>query len=129
MLLLDTDVMVDVLRQHPPALAWLNSLGVQALGIPGLVAMELLQGCRNRAEQRRVEKVLHSYTLYWPDRVDCARAFTDFSKYHLSHNIGILDVLIAETAVGLSVRLATFNEGHYRVVPTLQAFQPYERNG
>jgi predicted nucleic acid-binding protein len=56
MVLLDTDVMVDVMRRYAPAVAWLGSLGSETIGIPGLVAMELLQGCRDRREQRQVEK-------------------------------------------------------------------------
>jgi predicted nucleic acid-binding protein len=127
MQLIDTDVLVDVLRKHPPALAWLASLGSEALGVPGLVAMELLQGCRNRAEQRQVEKLLRPYRLYWPDRADCLRAYDDFATHHLSHSLGILDALIAETAVGLGVNLATFNEGHYHSVVALRSVRPYER--
>jgi len=50
MILVDTDVMVDVMRRHAPAVAWLDSLGTETIGIPGLVAMELLQGCRDREE-------------------------------------------------------------------------------
>jgi len=127
MILVDTDVMVDVMRRYGPAIAWLDSLGSKAIGIPGLVAMELLQGCRDRREQQRAENVLRSYTLYWPSHEDCARAFDDFTAYHLSHNLGIMDALIAETAVGLGVQLATFNEKHYVVVSTLQVLQPYSR--
>jgi predicted nucleic acid-binding protein len=127
MLLVDTDVMVDILRRHPPALEWLGNLGAEEVGIPGLVAMELLQGCRNRDEQRRVEAALRPYVLYWPERADCVRAFDDFAEYYLSHNIGILDALIAETVVGLGTTLATFNQKHYAVVPQLQAIQPYSR--
>lgn len=128
MILVDTDVMVDVMRRHAPAVAWLDSLGTETIGIPGLVAMELLQGCRNREEQQRVENVLRPYTLYWASWVDCARAFDDFAAYHLSHTLGILDALIAETAVGLGVELATFNTKHYSVVSALQTIQPYERD-
>lgn len=50
MLLLDTDVMIDVLRGYDPALEWLRSLADEMIGLPGFVAMELLQGCRNRQE-------------------------------------------------------------------------------
>jgi predicted nucleic acid-binding protein len=50
MVLLDTDVMIDILRKHQPALAWLDSLEKEAIGIPGLVALELLQGCRGKNE-------------------------------------------------------------------------------
>ena len=49
MILLDIDVMVDILRGYEPAKEWLNS--VQEIGIPGFVAMELIQGCQNTKEQ------------------------------------------------------------------------------
>ncbi len=127
MILLDTDAMVDVMRRHPLAVAWLGQLGPDVVGIPGLVAMELLQGCRDREEQRQLESILRPYTLYWPAQADCIRAFDDFAAYHLSHDIGILDALIAETAVGLGVELVTFNEKHYRAVSALHTLQPYPR--
>ena len=101
MIFIDTDVMVDVLRRYDPAIEWLDSLGSEVVGLPGLVAMELLQGCRDREEEQQVEGILRPYKLYWPAPEDCARAFDDFSSYHLSHGLGILDALIAGTAVGL----------------------------
>ena len=60
MMLLDTDVMVDILRGYAPALAWVASMGSETVGIPGLVTMELLQGCSNREEQQRVERLLRT---------------------------------------------------------------------
>jgi predicted nucleic acid-binding protein len=127
MILLDTDVMVDVPRRYAPATSWLASLGSETVGIPGLVAMELVQGCRSRQKQLQVESLLRPFVLYWPSQTDCARAFDDFAAYHLSHRIGILDALIAETAVGLDVELGTFNEKHYSIVDALQTVQPYAR--
>jgi hypothetical protein len=38
MLLLDTDVMVDVLRRYPAAVEWLAALGETPVGLPGLVS-------------------------------------------------------------------------------------------
>lgn len=125
MILLDTDVAVDILRGHPPAVAWLQGLGSAPLGIPGLVAMELLQGCQNRVEQQRVEQFCQPYVLYWPAEADCQRALQDFAGYHLSNNLGLLDALIAHTAVGLNEELATFNVKHYGVVAGLKTIQPY----
>ncbi len=126
-IMIDTDVLVDVLRNYPPALAWLKTIKTELIHVPGLTAFELLQGCRNRNEQRRVETFLQPYALRWPTQADCERAFADFSAYHLSDNRSILDALIAETAVGLSLELATFNQKHYEVVKTLHTFQPYTR--
>ena len=61
MILLDTDVLIDVLRAPPPALAWLHRLDEAVIGLPGLVAVALIQGCRNRREQQRVEKEIEKY--------------------------------------------------------------------
>jgi predicted nucleic acid-binding protein len=124
-ILLDTDVAVDVLRGHPPAVNWLQGLGSAPLGLPGLVVMELLQGCQNRAEQQRVEQFCQPYGLYWPTAADCQRALQDFAAFHLSHNLGLLDALIAHIAVGMREPLATFNVKHYGVVAGLTTIQPY----
>ena len=112
-MLLDTDVLVDILRNHPRALAWLTSLGNAPIALPGLVAMELVQGCRNLSELQQVEALHCRCTLHWPSSADCLRALSDFTTYHLSHNLGLLDALIGETAVGLGLSLATFNLKHY----------------
>lgn len=124
-MLLDTDVMVDVLRGHPPAVAWLAGLGSTAISLPGLVAMELLQGCRNLAEQQRMEKHLLRFVLHWPNQADSLRALQDFAAYRLSHNLGLLDALIGQTAVGIGETLATFNVKHYAVISGLVTVQPY----
>ncbi|HNS61652.1 MAG TPA: PIN domain-containing protein [Anaerolineales bacterium] len=125
MILLDTDVMVDVLRGFEPAKEWLKS--AQEIAVPGLVAMELIQGCQNTKEQRQLEKALSDYQLFWPNEDDCNRALTSFSDHHLSDKIGLLDALIAETAIGVEAELATFNVKHYRVLRGLKTIQPYSK--
>ncbi len=64
MILLDTDVMIDILCGYQPAIEWLTSVSDQEIGLPGLVVMELLQGCQNAREQKGVEKSLIMYSLY-----------------------------------------------------------------
>jgi predicted nucleic acid-binding protein len=121
---LDTDVIVDFLRGHAPAVTWLTGLP-PPIGLPGLVAMEMIQGCRNLAEQQRVEVELQRFTWFWPTAADCQRAYQDFVDYYLSHHLGLLDALIAHTAVGQHQPLATFNVKHYGVITGLQTIQPY----
>lgn len=125
MILLDTDVAVDILRKYSPALAWLQGLGSAPLGFPGLVVMELIQGCRNKGEQQQVEQFCQPYSVSWPTEADCQRALQDFAAFHLSHNLGLLDSLIAHTAVGLNEPLATFNVKHYGAIASLITIQPY----
>jgi len=127
MILLDTDVMVDLLRQYPPAVAWLDSLGEEEIVLPGFVVMELIQGCRTRAEQEKVERELGAYSVAWPSPGTYDEALSVFARYHLSHGLGILDALIGQMAVALSLPLYTFNQKHYAAIPNSRTVQPYEK--
>jgi predicted nucleic acid-binding protein len=118
--------MIDVLRGYEPAKEWLKS--AQEIGLPGLVVMELLQGCQNSKEQRQLEKSISKYQLYWPDEESCNKALAIFSDHHLSDNIGLLDALIAETAIGINAELATFNIKHYRILHGLKTMQLIKDN-
>lgn len=57
----------------------------------------------------------------------CARALSDFTAYHLSHKVGLIDALVAACAVGRNATLCTFNVKHYRIIPDLSLEQPYRR--
>lgn len=60
--------------------------------------------------------------------LDCDAALSAFASYYLSHNLGILDALIAHMAVALSVPLHTFNQKHYVAILHLVTVQPYEKD-
>jgi len=127
MILLDTDVMIDCLRGFEPAKKWLESASEQELGLPGLVVMELLQGCQNLREQNTVEKSLSRFSIYWAEPEQCEFALKRFAAYHLSHQLGLMDALIAATAIGVNAELATFNKKHYGAIKELKIIQPYKR--
>lgn len=124
MLLLDTDVMVDILRGHAPALAWLESVQDEAIVLPGFVAMELIQGCTNQRDLRAIEEELQKYEIAWPVPSACDRALRTYAQFHLSHGVGLLDVLIGQLAIELGASLHTFNDKHYRPIPELELVQP-----
>lgn len=128
MILLDTDVMIDFLRQYPPTVAWLDSVGEEEIVLSGFVVMELVQGCRNRIEQKKVEKELSSYSVRWSSAETCDKALSLFASRHLSHGLGILDVLIGQMAVDLNLPLYTFNQKHYAAIPKLKTVQPYKKS-
>ncbi len=129
MLLIDSDVLIDSMRFYAPAVEWFKAIAENEteIGLPGLVAMELIQGCENQRAQRLVQKRLAGMPLFWPTQADCARAYESFSDYWLSHSLGFIDALIAQTAVGANLTIATFNVKHYRVIENLRTVQPYER--
>ena len=130
MILLDSDVLIDLLRRYPPATGWLDALDdEEELVVSGYVVMELIQGCRNKVEQERVRRELATYGVVWLAPSDCDKALELFTSYRLSHNAGLLDVLIGQTAVALGVPLHTFNQKHYSFIPGMQTIQPYSKSG
>jgi predicted nucleic acid-binding protein len=125
MIILDSDIMIDFLRGYPPALAWLDTLEDEVLCLPGFVVMELLQGCRNKAEQTKVEQVLMDFEIIWLTPEGCEQALSVFAKHRLGYGIGLLDALIGHTAVVLDLPLYTFNRKHYAAIPQLVTVEPY----
>jgi predicted nucleic acid-binding protein len=126
MYLLDTDILIDIQRGHPPALAWFSGLS-ELPSVPGFVVMELIQDAQNSHQVRQALKLVAPLPIVWPTEVDCNHALSSFAAYHLSHNLGLIDSLIASCGVGLSATLCTFNVKHYKVVPGLLTEQPYIR--
>ncbi len=124
MMLLDTDIMVDLLRGYQLALGWLESLD-EVPGLPGYVVMELMDGCSNKQEMNTLLKHLEPFRIYWPTDADSNRALATFAHGRLSHNLGILDAIIGECAVGLGAILCTFNDKHFKAITKLTTKQPY----
>jgi predicted nucleic acid-binding protein len=59
MIIIDTDIAVDVLRNFSAALAWANALPPQEIVvISGYTALELFAGCQNAAHQRSVDAMV-----------------------------------------------------------------------
>jgi predicted nucleic acid-binding protein len=73
-LLLDTDVLVDLLRRFPPAVRWAREHASSRLGIPVIVYLEILQGARNQHELDSLAHHLDAYTTLHLQPEDSARA-------------------------------------------------------
>jgi len=125
--LLDTDIMIDLQRRHPPALQWFRTVRPGEVGICGLVAMELVQDARNATEARAADVLIGPLAIVWPSEVACQAAMADFRNLHLSHGLGLIDSLIASTARASGAMLCTFNRKHFAAVPNLICQQPYIR--
>jgi predicted nucleic acid-binding protein len=123
--LLDTDVLVDLIRGRPEALTWFAGLGTHPPAA-GFAAMELVWGSQDAAELRRVRAFLTPFPLLWPSQADLLTAFS-LAAVKLSHGLGSWDALIAATALGQGLPMATFNVRHFAGVPGLTTVQPYAR--
>jgi predicted nucleic acid-binding protein len=121
---LDTDILIDVQRGHPAAVAWFAGL-TERPAVPLLVVMELIQDAANKTQVNQTLALVAPLTIVYTEPADQQRALQDYRTFHLSHGVGLLDALIAATAIGLGAALCTFNVKHFRMIPGLVTEQPY----
>ena len=123
--LLDTSIVVDLIRGFLPALQW--SAGVRTIraAITPIIWMETLQGAQNRQQRDQIMRFLRHFPIEHPTPDDNRWAMRQLARFHLSHNISFPDIMIASVAVRLNVPLYTLNIRHYEPLPNMQAVKPY----
>lgn len=121
--LIDTSVLVDVLRNHLPAREWLKNH--TAPGVSVVVWIELLQGARDKVAQQRALKLLRNFERIALTSADTDWAIEQLLRHNLSHNIGGLDCLIASASFRLQVPLYTTNLKHFAPLLDSLAQKPY----
>lgn len=124
--LVDTDVLIDIQRGHPPALAWFATL-TELPAVPGFVVMELYQDARDAKELLRTTKMIAPFARVWPSESECERGLDEFRSFHLSHGLGPIDALIAGCVLGRAATLWTFNTKHFQPISGLSLAEPYTR--
>ena len=127
MILLDADVLIECLRGKPSALEWLRAAPDREFAVPGIVAMELMAGCRNRSGQDQIQKFAGRFPVLWPEAVEFALAFDLLIAHRLGSGLGIPDCLIAAMALRRNFSLYSFNLEHFAKIPELEVREPYTR--
>ena len=122
--LLDTAIIVDILRDHPPAVSWLQAQQ-ELLGLSPVVWLEVIEGATNKLDQKRAAQLLARF-----ERIEVAPADFDWAirgalALRLSHNIDMMDCLIAASAHRLGLPLFTRNFKHFQPLIGPLALKPY----
>jgi hypothetical protein len=123
-LLLDTDVLVDYLRDREEAVAYLES-HAESLFISAVTVAELYGGVREGAERRRLVEFLAVMEIIPVDAAIAQKGGLYRRDYGPSHNVGLADALIAATAEIHQARLVTLNARHF---PMLEVEVPYTKS-
>jgi predicted nucleic acid-binding protein len=124
-LLLDTNILVDVVRAKPEAIALLVGMEQQdTLMISSVTRMELIVGCRNKSELRKLDRFLNRFREIPLEAATCALAIRLLSRFAQSHGLTIGDALIGATALSRGIPLATYNQRDFSYVPGLRLVVP-----
>lgn len=124
--LIDTDILIDVLRGDVVAYAYLRRLDTwhDWLAVSVVTQMELIVGCRNKAELRALDNFLARFRIIEIDEYTSHKAVELLKQYRLSHGLLIADAFIAATALRLGCPLASRNQRDYRFIRNLNLL-PY----
>lgn len=127
MILLDTDILIDILRNYKPAIDWLKT-NEETLSITGFSAMELIQGCDSKIEIDEIKKFISKFKIIWLNEYSSAKSVELFAQHRLRNKIGLIDCIIAQISIENNLELHTFNIKHFKSIKELQTIQPYQKS-
>jgi len=94
MILCDTDIFIEALKNDPNAINALRRIGFKNIALSSITVMELYFGAINKR------------------------------GYAKSHGLGIPDALIAATAICQSIELLTYNVKDFKFIDSIQLYNP-----
>jgi predicted nucleic acid-binding protein len=119
----DTSVLVDVLRLRSTAVDWFYNQN--NLAITPLIQMELIAGAASKVDQQKPIQFIKQMQMLPLLPEDVTWAMEQQLQYSLSHNVGMNDCLIAATAQRLNLPLMTTNLKHFVPLLGTQVQRPY----
>ena len=121
-ILLDTDVLIDFLRGHPTAAAFVDA-NQHRIILSAIVVAELYAGVRggkDDTEQIVLREFLSLFRIV-PVNPDIAELGGLYKRdYAGSHSVGLADAIIAATALTEDAALKTLNVKHYPMLPGIK---------
>lgn len=123
--IVETTVLVDLLRNHPPAIAWYSAQTQAALGITPIIWMEVIGGGQTKAKRLQAAKMLRQFGMVYLTQVDFDWAMQAQMRYELSHGVGMMDCLIASVSHQLQLPLFAHNLKHFQPLLGNLAQAPY----
>ena len=125
-LLLDTTILIDVLRDEPKAHRYLAGLPDETeLLTHAIVHAEILVGLASARELGPVDRLFRRFDLLHANEADSLAALHWLRRLHLSHRVGFPDCLIVATALRRKLPVLTTNDRHFRLFKGLRVIRPY----
>jgi len=125
LLVVDTDVLIDYLRDRSQAVAFLEGIE-QSLAVSAITVAELYVGVREGEERRRLDAFVAAFDVLGLDRQAAVQAGLWRRQYGPSHGMGLADALIAASVQAAGATLVTLNRRHFPMLA--QVLVPYSKD-
>ena len=127
MLVIDTDVLIDYLRDQPQAVTWLEARAELNLAVSAVTLAELYVGVREGDERQRLDAFAAAFDVLQIDRPAAVQAGLWRRQYGRSHGTGLADAMIAASVQAAGGTLVTFNQRHFPMLADVLV--PYVKAG
>lgn len=118
-LLLDTDVLVDFLRNFPKAVTFVNANSSRII-LSSIIVAELYAGVKGDAELTVLKNFISLFRVI-PVTAEIAKTGGLYKRdYGESHGVGLADAIIAATCETENAELKTLNIKHYPMIDGLK---------
>ena len=118
-LLVDTDIMVDYLRGHRAAVAYVTRRADRIV-LSSIVVAELYSGVKGDRERVILDNLVSVFRVV-PVTVEIAKDAGLLKRdYGKSHGVGLADAILAATARAEGAELSTLNVKHYPMLKGLK---------
>ncbi|HBB86884.1 MAG TPA: VapC toxin family PIN domain ribonuclease [Blastocatellia bacterium] len=124
-LLIDTDVLIDYLRDRAEAVTYLESF-TSPLSVSAITVAELYAGVRDGSERTTLDQFIESFQVVAIDEAIAIRAGIIRRDFGKSHGTGLADAIIAATAEAQQADLVTLNNKHFQMLANVVI--PYRKS-
>lgn len=124
MALIDTDVLIDYLRDEKKAVDYLEKVH-EPLFISVITVAELYAGVKGKEEENVLTSFLRLFEMISLNSTIAELGGRFRQLYGKSHGTGLADALIAATAISCKVTLVTLNVRHFPMVNNI--LSPYKK--
>ncbi len=123
-MLIDTDIFIDYLRDHPEAVLFLER-HIDDISISAVSVAELYQGVREGRERTKLSRMLSALVVL-PLTEEIAETAGLYRRdYRDRIGCGLADCMIAATASEHHLELATLNNKHFKMLDSV--ITPYTK--
>jgi predicted nucleic acid-binding protein len=123
-ILIDTDIVIDLLRGDRQALAYFKS-NSDKICFSAITVAEIYSGIKGKREESEVERLFSIFPVVAATNEIAREAGRFVKQYRPSHSVEIPDAVIAATCLLSGSDLCTLNSKHYPMFKDLKP--PYRK--
>lgn len=123
MIFIDTCIVIEYLKNN----SFLSKYNLEELFVSEIVIMELFQGAKNKSDLAFIKKELSVFKIVDTNNKIITLSMHILEKYNLSHNMKIMDAIIASTVMIYDLQLITLNEKDFKFIKQIRIINPLKK--